>query len=358
MKKIVLGLMSGTSLDGIDIALCEFVTETKKSFASKILATESCAYTTAWKKRLENALSMNGEDLSVLDIELGLLFGEKIISFCKKNHTKPDFISSHGHTVFHQPVKKLTLQIGNGEAIWISTHIPTICNFRIGDVLIGGQGAPLVPMGERYLFPEHTIFLNLGGIANLSFHNEALIAFDSTVCNMVLNALAEKKGEQFDRDGHIAEQGVVIKTLISQINSLPFFQKKYPKSLGVEWFLQYIHPFLDTSQYTIENLMRTFAVHIAEQINKDVNTYKTQEKVNILVTGGGTHNTFLFQELNRVGKGENVFEKPDKQIIDYKEAIIFAFLGFLRYMNIPNALKNVTGASSDTSNGVMHGFCI
>ena len=356
MKKLVLGLMSGTSLDGIDIALCEFFTGVKKTFTYKILAADSYPYNTEWKERLKNSIRLNGEELSILDIELGLFFGSTIRSFCEKINLKPDFISSHGHTVFHQPSKKLTLQIGNGEGIWTSTRIPTICNFRIGDVLVGGQGAPLVPVGEHYLFPEHTIFLNLGGIANLSFHNHTIFGFDSTVCNMVLNTLAEKKGEDFDTDGHIAEKGVIIPNIIAQIDSLSFFQKTYPKSLGIEWFLEHINPLLDTSQYRIEDLMRTFVFHIAKQINKDINTYKTTEKVKILVTGGGTHNSFLFRELNMAGMGSNIFEKPDIQIINYKEALIFAFLGLLKYLNIPNALKNVTGASSDTSNGVMHGF--
>jgi len=300
------------------------------------------------KSRLNDAHLFSARDLALLDAELGKCFGEKILEFGQHHSFDADFISSHGHTVFHQPQFSFTTQIGSAPHIAVTTGLPVISDFRTKDVALGGQGAPLVPIGDLHLFPEFDVCLNLGGIANVSIKNEnEIAAFDICVCNMALNFLAQKRNKEYDSGGHIASTGNLIERLFNQLNAISFFQNKQPKSLGREFFDKEIAPLIDDSTERVEDVMRTFVEHIAYQIGKSVGNGKS-----VLVSGGGAYNDFLIDRMKQHCKPQIVL--PDNHTIQFKEALIFAFLGVLRMRGEVNCLAGVTGASRNNVGGSIY----
>jgi anhydro-N-acetylmuramic acid kinase len=345
-KKIVLGLMSGTSLDGLDCCAVEF-DERETGFAFNIIATKTFGYASELIERLKKSKSLSALELLELNIDLGRVFSDCCNRFITDNDLKIDFIASHGHTVYHQPEKNLTLQIGDGQVIANSVGLPVVCEFRTKDVLLGGQGAPLVPIGDKFLFPDNDICINLGGIANLSYQkNDEIHAFDICSCNLGLNLLASELGLEYDNNGENAAQGIVDKDLLTELNRLPFFKANHPKSLGAEWFEDEFWPLILKSNLGVKNKLATVAEHIAIQISEVTNPLLGQ---NILMTGGGAFNTHLINRLK--SKSNKNIVVPSKQIVAFKEALIFAFLGFLRFNNKVNVLKSVTGAKKDSSSG-------
>jgi anhydro-N-acetylmuramic acid kinase len=351
---LVIGLMSGTSLDGLDVAACRFRCE-KDKWSYSIEAAESIAYNDELQQQLKDSVSLSGLNLSLLDVELGKFFGTSVEAFCRKHGLQPLFIGSHGHTVFHQPEKLLTLQIGNPEAISHFSQLPVVANFRLQDVLNGGQGAPLVPYGEHYLFPDYHAFLNLGGIANVALHSQnAMKGFDTCACNMGLNYLARKLGMSFDKNGEVAKTGSMSDSLFQSLNKLYYFQQKGPKSLGYEWFEKEVAPLLDNSSTPVKDSLCTFIHHIAFQVNNGMDGLgSSSEKV--MVTGGGALNGFLMDALNSYGKGKFTYEAPDKKTVEFKEALVFAFLGLQRLLGKSNVSSQVTGSKKDVSAGSFHG---
>ena len=285
-----IGLMSGTSLDGLDICYAKFQNITNWEF--EILKTETIPYSPEWKNHLQNAILLSAEDLLALDKEYGFYLGEKTQEFISKNNiTDLDFIASHGHTVFHQPQRKFTLQIGDGRAIKLTTKKPVIYDFRSQDVLMGGNGAPLVPIGDELLFSQYDACLNLGGFSNISLQkNHQRIAFDISPVNVVLNYFAEKLGKNYDENGDFARNGAINFKILEELNTLTFYQKSAPKSLGVEFVNSVVFPLLKDE--TPENIIATFTEHIAEQIAK---VFNDNQLKTVLVTGGGTFNTYLSQ---------------------------------------------------------------
>jgi len=347
----VIGTMSGTSLDGLDIAHCRFeFSENRWNF--KINEAITVDFPNNLKEKLKQAINMPGLDLMKLDSKLGDFIGQSIIDFITNNNidqTEIDCISSHGHTIFHQPELKLTTQIGNGANISAITKLPVICDFRTPDLALGGQGAPLVPIGDKLLFSEYDNCLNLGGIANISFiQNSERIAFDICPVNIILNKLSKELGYEYDRSGKNAESGKIDTILLKQLNSLTYYQKPHPKSLGMEWVESEIYPIINTSTNSTENKLCTFVEHISIQI---ANNIKGKDKT-VLLSGGGTFNTYLIQRIK--ANTPNKIIIPSIQIIDFKEALIFAFLGVLRTRNEINCLKSVTGASSDNIGGCIY----
>ena len=352
---LVIGLMSGTSLDGLDMAACRFQIK-NEHWNFSIEKAESVEYEPGLRRQLADAVSLPGLELSLLDLSLGRFFGENVKSFCQRHQLKPSFISSHGHTIFHQPDKSLTLQIGNPESLSHYAGLPVIANFRLADVLNGGQGAPLVPVGEKYLFPDYQLFLNLGGIANIAAHsNETIKGFDVTACNMALNYLAGKRDLAYDANGDIASSGTLRNDLLEKLNSLPFFAIRGPKSLGFEWFSEQILPLLETSRASLEDVMCTFVHHVAWQVNQEIVQFSGTAPLKVMATGGGANNRYLIDMLNEYGQGKRYFEVPDRIIVEYKEALIFAFLGLRRALGLFNISHLVTGARSDISAGSIHG---
>ena len=342
----VIGLMSGSSLDGLDIAYVNFSHDNKKWFF-QIVEAGNVPYTDEWKNKLSEAFNKNESELKELDIEYGKYLGSITKKFIKKYELEPKLIASHGHTIFHMPEKGYTLQIGNGQEIANETGIMTINDFRTEDVKKGGQGAPLVPIGDKHLFADYPICLNIGGIANLSYDSEGKrIAYDICMANQLLNYLASKLGYDYDNNGNFARQGTVNQELLNILNNNPYYDKEAPKSLGREFFEEYQHKVIDESSLSAKDLLATATEHIAYQI---VRATEHLESSKMLITGGGAKNNYLIERIRKMSKHEIVI--PDTMIIDYKEALIFAFLGALKTEGRINVLSSVTGATSDSSSG-------
>ena len=353
-KYHVLGLMSGTSLDGLDIAFCTF-TKNQNSWKFAINEAATIPYSKAWHKRLAEAHSLDAPELVRTDVEYGKYLGEQCLAFLSANRLKPDFITSHGHTIFHQPQKSFTLQIGNGNALYAVTNIPVVCDLRSMDVMRGGQGAPLVPAGDQWLFNDYDVCLNLGGIANLSTEiKKQRIAFDVCFVNMGLNYLAEKVGKKFDRNGMLAAEGEVNAKLLSRLNNVYTRLRKRRPSLGREIFEKSVRPLLDDSSISVHDALRTVTEAAAFEIIETVRALRKNARV--LCTGGGTFNSFLVSRMLEIGGDDVTLIIPDDDIIKFKEALVFAFLGVLRVRDEVNCLKSVTGAVQDSSGGILVGF--
>lgn len=343
-KHNVIGLMSGSSLDGVDLVDVNFWHDTKWHF--EIIAKSNFDYDDNWKKTLTNAFYYNNNQLKNLDYQYGTLLGNVVRLFIEKYHLHPEIVSSHGHTIFHRPQEHYTLQIGDGQALADACGVTVVNDFRTEDVMKGGQGAPLVPIGDKLLFSDYPICLNIGGIANISYNiDNQRIAYDICIANQTLNYLSNKLSMPYDEDGLIASSGVIDNQLLTILNSHVFYSQKHPKSLGREFFEQNIKPLLDNRD-DIANIMATFVEHIAIQISKSIENQSISE---VLVTGGGARNKFLVERIKTHTKHNIVV--PSEDIIDYKEAIVFAFIGLLRSRKEVNILKSVTGAESDSSSG-------
>lgn len=350
-----IGLMSGTSLDGVDLVYVKFLAESGYSF--EILESESVEYSELWKNRLSEAFTENGENLIALDADYGEFLSKLILNFIRvKNIKKIDLIASHGHTIFHQPVKNYTLQIGNGAIMAAMTDCKVICDFRTQDVALGGQGAPLVPIGDELLFSEFDFCLNLGGFANISYADKGTRkAFDICPVNIVLNQYTRSIGLEFDDKGQMAAEGQVHELLLDKLNNLEFYRMSHPKSLGFEYVTESIFPLIEAYTMELKDILRTYAEHAAVQIAKVVNeveNFNPGSNSKLLVTGGGAYNEFFIQRLKYHLDTEVVI--PDADIIEFKEALIFALLGVLRDQGKVNCLKSVTGARKDHSSGVVY----
>lgn len=343
--------MSGTSLDGIDIALCDFFQKNGK-WQYQLVEAVTYPYDEKIITKLKSAIDFSGLELMKLHNELGDIIGEKINAFIKINSLDRNtihFISSHGHTIFHQPQNKITTQIGNGANISALTKLPVVCDFRTIDVALSGNGAPLVPIGDKLLFSDFDACINLGGIANISYEkNNQRIAFDICPVNIVLNHYANTLGFKYDSNGNLAQRGKLNKELFNKLNNLDYYMLKHPKSLGIEWINKHIFPLFDSYNISIEDKLNTFCEHIAIQINKvAINSIKK-----ILFTGGGTYNSYLISSIKNHLKSEIII--PDNKTIEFKEALIFAFLGVLRKENKINCISSVTGAESDNIGGCIY----
>ena len=340
----VVGLMSGTSLDGLDVVYVKFCKNKYADF--EIIFSETYSYSSIWKQNLKEAITFSKETVDELNTNYGIFLGEKVNEFIKKYQIQElDFVSSHGHTVFHQPEKGITLQIGDGQEIANITNRKVVCDFRTQDVALGGQGAPLVPIGDELLFGEYDYCLNLGGFANVSYkEEEKRIAFDICPVNIVLNTYAQQLGVDYDDKGRLASEGKFLLQLGEELESLNFYKKKPPKSLGLEWVQKEIFPRLESSKRNPKDLLRTFTMHAGRRIAK---VFPKNAKV--LVTGGGVFNDYLLQRMKYHKKIDFII--PDKKLVEFKEALIFAFLGVLKVDNQVNCLSSVTGAKRDHSSG-------
>lgn len=349
-KTRIIGLMSGTSLDGLDLACVDFWME-NDIIQYEFIATDCLDYSTEWKETLQVAHQLSAQELYALDVAYGNFMGQKVNEFITKCNLKNvDYIASHGHTIFHQPEKGFTLQIGHGAHIQAITELPVICDFRSQDVALGGQGAPLVPIGDKLLFSAFDACINLGGFANISFdEEEKRIAFDICPVNFVLNHLCQKMGKLYDENGEIAKTSKVDEKLLQLLNQLPFYQKAYPKSLGREWVEQQIFPLLNEFAISNQEKIATFTQHAAEQITKVLNENKLQK---VLFSGGGALNQYLIQQIKTQTKTEIVI--AENTLLHYKEALIFALLAYLKIQGKINVLSSVTGAKRDSVSGVLY----
>lgn len=357
-KYSVIGLMSGTSLDGIDLAHCEFEF-IKDAIKYNIKAAETIAYSEYFIEKLQELQKCDTITFFEIDRMLGFHYGEIINSFLKRNNIiEYDAVCSHGHTIFHQPDKKFTIQVGHGAAIAAKIKKTVVCDFRSLDVALGGQGAPLVPIGDKLLFSDYNFCLNLGGISNITlYHNDIAtpIAFDICPVNMILNNLAEFFNQKYDKDGEIARSGTIEQALLNELNALDYYHQKPPKSLGKEWFLANFLPIIEKSTISVKDKMATVCEHIAIQISKCVKeNLNNVSSNNLLVTGGGAHNVFLIERIqNNLEKRAKIIV-PEKKIVDFKEALIFGLLGVLRLRKEQNTLKSVTGAEVNSIGGCVY----
>jgi len=340
--------MSGTSLDGVDLCFSNFSYE-NQDWKFKILVSDTILYEKSWITKLINAYSLSEIKLKELDLEFTSYLSEIILSFIHENQiSNIDFISSHGHTVFHEPKKQITYQIGNRVELNNLTNIPVVCDFRVQDVQFGGQGAPLVPIGDLLLFSDYSHCLNLGGFSNISIKsNNNIIAYDICPVNIVLNKYSRLIGFDFDMNGQISKSGNINKNLIKSLNEILYYNLTHPKSLGLEWVENKIFPLIDSFKISVEDILRTYVEHIAIQISKNLEG----DNLKILISGGGVKNKFLIKRIKELSNKN--LEIISEDITDYKEALIFGFLGVLRIRNENNCLKSVTGANIDHSSGVI-----
>lgn len=347
--------MSGTSLDGVDIACCK-LEKKKKGWKADILRARTFEYSPEWLKELSSAHQLSGEGLIHLHTRYGKFLGQLVKSFIKKEEIKKvDLIASHGHTIFHQPQHRFTFQLGDGNAIHAQTKIPVAFDFRSLDVALQGEGAPLVPIGDALLFSEYDVCLNLGGIGNLSIKKKKEIrAFDFCYCNMALNYLAGKAGKKYDHKGKLAQQGNVNESLLSEIEKVYAVSRAAKPSLGREGFEKDFQALLDNETIPLNDRLHTVCESIARELAAAIPHQKEKQK--LLVTGGGALNNFLIDKIKqRLGKKVKVIV-PEKNIIAFKEALVFALLGVLRLRGEINALKSVTGAKEDSCSGALVGI--
>ena len=344
----IIGLMSGTSLDGLDIVYVNFKHD--KFWKYEIINSKTYKYEKKWIRLLENISKEKINSIKKIDSDFTKLLSQYIIDFINKFAIrKIDFVSSHGHTALHQPLNSLTYQIGNLPILAKYINQKVVCDFRVQDLELGGQGAPLVPVGEKYLFPEYNTLINLGGFANITRKNkDNLIAYDICPLNIVFNHLSRKMEYKYDDRGYIASTGNINENLYSHLQRLNYYKEKPPKSLGVEWVNNQIHSILKNFQDTpIKDLMNTFSNHFAFQIAKNI---ELQDQV--LITGGGAYNDFLIETIKKLTNSKLTI--PDPKIIEYKEALIFSFLGLLRVLEINNCYSSVTGAKKDHCSGIIY----
>lgn len=360
-KKIynVLGLMSGSSLDGLDLAFCEFCLQENAIVSWRLVTGETLAFTEQWQNRLRNLPEQSAFTFAQTDTYFGLYMGELVKQFLIKNRLRPDFIASHGHTVFHHPERRMTVQIGSGAALAGFTGYPVVSDFRSQDVAQGGEGAPIAPIADKLLFDGYDFYLNLGGIANISANAKGkYIAFDIGGANQILNALANERAMPYDRGGAIAAKGQLQTALKETVDAIPYFGFSYPKTLDNRWVMREIAPFYQDQTIDLEDRLHTACVQLAGQVQRAIQQIITKENLQstnhrMLVTGGGAFNTFLVQSIQKACPNIELIV-PDPMIVAFKEAILMALMGIRRVSNQNNCLKTATGAKRDMVSGAIY----
>ena len=357
-----IGLMSGSSLDGLDIVFAE-LHEDKGQWNYEILAAACYEYDEEWKEKLQNAISLSALDYQLLHVDYGHYLGKEVNRFIEENnlHYKVGLISSHGHTTFHVPSKKMTAQLGDGAAIAAETQLPVVSDLRALDLAFGGQGAPIVPIGEKLLLKDFSMYLNLGGIANISFNMpDKYIAYDVCPANRVLDLISNSVGKNYDAGGQMAAMGNVNELLLQKLNGLDYYKQPYPKSLANDFGTDEIYPLIKSFGLPHIDGLRTYVEHIVQQIKSAIGNRQSAigsplgDGGQLLVTGGGAFNTFLIQRLSEELSSLNIeVVIPDDNLIKYKEALVMALMGVLRWRQENNVMASVTGAAKDSIGGAV-----
>ena len=357
-----IGLMSGSSLDGLDIVFTE-IQEMGGKWGYEILEAGCYSYSDEWVARLKKATSLTALDYQLLHVEYGHYLGEEVNRFIEQHQLqyKVALVVSHGHTIFHIPAKKMTAQLGDGAAIAATTRLPVVSDLRAMDIALSGQGAPIVPIGEKLLFSNYDYFLNIGGIANISFNADQYLAFDVCLANQVLNMLAANAGKEFDDEGKIGASGILNNDLLEKLNDLKYYQKDYPKSLDNDFGTEIVYPLIKDTGCNIADALRTYTEHIAIQIKNAIAKHSQLPTAipiaigsQLLITGGGAFNTFLMERLKDQLNELNIeVIIPDDKLVKYKEAVVMALIGVLRWREETNVFSSVTGAERDSVGGAM-----
>ncbi len=336
------------------MAYCRF-TYNDHNWIYKILNTETVPYSNIWEQRLAGLTEVSAAEIIATDRAYGHYLGELVKAFIEQNNLQVDFIASHGHTVFHQPQLHITFQVGSGAYLAAAAARPVVCDFRTLDIALGGQGAPLVPIGDRLLFSEYDFCLNLGGISNISQEGQdRRVAFDISCCNMLLNPLAEQLGQPFDRNGEFARSGQFNQGLFDKLNEPSYFAAPFPKSIGKEWADTYSLKAIKDSKLPVQDKLHTACHHIAWQIAQSVKQHSSVAQGKLLLTGGGAFNSFLVEQIRYYLGPDFDVVVPEPELVNFKEALIFAFLGVLRWRQEPNCLRSVTGAQHDNCGGAIY----
>jgi anhydro-N-acetylmuramic acid kinase len=384
-----MGIMSGSSLDGLDMAFIEFQ-EVSGKWSYTVKAAACHSYSNEWTEKLRSATLLDALQYQLLHTQYGHYLGEQVNRFIQEHDLQyqVQLIASHGHTTFHIPAQKMTAQLGDGSAIAATTGINVVSDLRAMDIALGGQGAPIVPIGEKLLWPDYNLLLNLGGIANLSFSNEdKYIAFDICPANRVLNMLAHEADKKFDEGGAMARKGSIQNTLLGNLNELDYYKQPYPKSLANDFGTEVLYSMIQDAKYELQDALRTYVEHIAIQISNAIQLAVTDSRrafgkptaaeglptpssaeasggkpnlpagqagYRLLITGGGVHNTFLIERLKELISNPDIeIIIPNDELIDYKEAIVMALIGVLRWREENNVISSVTGASRNSIGGAV-----
>lgn len=356
-----IGLMSGSSLDGLDIVFAE-IEENRGAWSYEIKAADCYEYNEVWKQKLAGAKNLNAQGYFLLHADYGKFLAASVNKFIEENNLfhRVQLIASHGHTVFHEPKNGVTTQLGCGATLAALTGINVVSDLRIIDVALGGQGAPIVPLGEKLLFQGFDFYLNIGGIANISFqHNDDFTAFDICAANRILNMLANNEEKEYDEDGNMAASGAIETKLLDKLNQLNYYTLPAPKSLSNNFGTDVVYPLIKSYDINSFDALRTYTAHIAQQITNAVDKLIKEKNHNqasykILITGGGALNNFLVSAIKEnlsVLHVEVVI--PEQNIILYKEALIMALLGVLRWREENTVLASVTGASRSSIGGAV-----
>lgn len=348
LSTTALGMMSGSSLDGLDLAYCKFTLKENR-WEYQIIQAETVSFSDYWKEKLAEAPALPSVTLKQLHRSFGQYLGEMAHDFILRHELEPDLIASHGHTVFHAPEKGFSFQLGRGDMIAKVTQIATVSDFRNEDIRHGGQGAPLVPIGDEMLFGDYSACINIGGIANISFKkNDRRVGYDICAANQMLNALSMKLGMVYDEDGIIASKGIVDEELLRQLDGNEYFNRNYPKSLSNQYVQTHFVKTVMEHRGSIPNKLATVAEHISKHIAHSLEGLPPGK---MMITGGGAHNRFLINIIRN--KTTHHIVVPDAVLVDNKEALIFAFMGVLRLKNKVNCLASVTGARHDSIAGII-----
>ncbi len=348
-----IGLMSGSSLDGLDICYVQF-TKHDLNFEYEIIYADCIEYNNEFRERLRNAYNLTAFEFAKLHREVGKYFGKLTHDFIQKNNIDElDFICSHGQTIFHQPNLGFTTQIGCGAQIAAQTNTKVVCDLRTSDVANCGQGAPIVPVAEKYLFADYKVFLNIGGIANIAIHkSEGVIAYDICAANTLLNYFAKQNGLEYDKNGDLARSGRINEQLLQELNNIDFCKQAAPKSLGSEHIFTDWIPLFEKYEISVEDKLATAVEHIAMQVEKAIKSQIINLESEMLITGGGAFNSFLVERIQHHSNAQVVI--PDILTVQNKEALAMAFIGLLRILEIPNCLASVTGAKKDVVGGAVY----
>ncbi|PIB29955.1 anhydro-N-acetylmuramic acid kinase [Maribacter sp. 4U21] len=350
----ILGLMSGTSLDGLDLAYCH-LEEVNEEWQFKIKNTKSVDYTQEMQLALKDSIHLSAEGLLELHNTYGSWLGEQAKNFIDEANLEVDYIASHGHTSHHRPELGLTFQMGSGQHLANASGENVICDFRTNDLALGGQGAPLVPIGDQLFFSAYDFCLNLGGIGNISFQlKNKRIAYDIGLANMILNYITRKINLDYDNGGEMAKAGKINSAMLIDLNNLRYYALPHPKSIGYEWFLEEVAPIVDRTKDKMENLLHTAIHHICEKVAQQIQINSKKDAQRVLVTGGGALNTFLIDVLKEKLGDRTAVVVPEPILIEFKEALVFALMGALRVERQINVLSSVTGARRDSSSGVIY----
>lgn len=355
-----IGLMSGSSLDGLDMVFAHF--QERGGVWNYAIQASACApYDAEWTARLRGATGLNAEAYLRLHADYGRYLGDQVLAFMKAQdfELQVDLIGSHGHTTFHDPALGLTAQLGEGAALAARTGLAVVSDLRALDVAFGGQGAPIVPIGEKHLFSEYPLLLNLGGIANVSvFGPGGPQGCDVCPANRVLNELAAEWNAPYDADGRWASQGQVQQQLLEQLNALEYYRAVPPKSLSNAYGLETVLPLIQRWEGPLEDKLCTYVEHIAWQLRNALELYyghtPQEPAARMLITGGGALNGYLVSRIAARLSGLGIEAcVPDAATVLYKEALIMAFMAVLRWRQEPNVLSSVTGASRSSIGGAL-----